>query len=116
MDSSPATTDLEGRKKVRLRLRRALTVTEQECGGRPGWVVKDPVTLHYHRLDERQRFLVQRMDGASTLEEVREAYEDQFRPERLSLEELEGFAAQLVAGGLVESESPQAGKSLFERG
>src|SRR5207245_6328920 len=34
---------------------------------------------------------------------------------RLTLEDLEGFAQQLLTAGLAQNESPQAGKQLFDR-
>src|SRR5260370_40495972 len=87
---------LQGRKQIRLRLRRNLLIVEQQEAGQTRYVIKDPVSLRYYRLDERQRFVVGQMDGRLTLEEIQKAYEDAHRPDRLPLEELEGFAAQLV--------------------
>src|SRR5262249_21738433 len=43
------------------------------------------------------------------------AFETRFRPERLTLEDLEGFAQQLLTAGLAQNESPQAGKLLYDR-
>src|SRR5262249_6535400 len=50
-----------------------------------------------------------------TLEEAQKAYEREYRPERLKLEDLEGFAQQLLTAGLAMSDSPKAGKQLYER-
>ena len=52
--------------------------------------------------------------AAHTLEDAQKAYETQFRPDRLKLEDLEGFAQQLLNGGLAQNESPRAGKQLFD--
>jgi len=108
-------TDLERRKKVRVRLRPNLIFSEQSDGARTCCVVKDPVSLRYFRLEERQRFVAEHMDGSRTLEEIQRAYERFFRPERLPLEEMEAFAAQLLRNGLAVNESPLAGRLLFER-
>jgi putative peptide zinc metalloprotease protein len=110
------TAQLAGRKQVRIRLRRNLHCTEQRSQGQTVYVLKDPVTLAYFRLDEGQHFVCGLMDGRHTLGEIQTAYEKQFRPQRLSLEELEGFAAQLLHGGLAENESPLAGHLLHRRG
>jgi putative peptide zinc metalloprotease protein len=107
--------NLRGRKQVRLRVRKNLIVVEQHDGEQPVAVLKDPVSLRYYRLDARQRFAVNLMDGTRTLEEIRQAYERAFRPDRLSLEELEDFAAQLLTGGLAETDSPLAGQVLFQQ-
>src|SRR5262249_2958188 len=59
-------------------------------------------------------FLLQLMDGSKTLDDAQKAFENRFRPERLKLEDLEQFGQQLLTMGLVQNESPQAGKLLFE--
>src|SRR5581483_2195347 len=41
-------------------------------------------------------------------------FEKRFRPERLTLEDLEQFGQQLLKAGLVQNESPGAGKQLFD--
>jgi putative peptide zinc metalloprotease protein len=107
--------DLRGRKKVCLRLRPNLECVPQGDRGQPVHVLKDPVSLSYYRLDERQHFLVSLMDGARTLDEIQKEYEKRFRPDRLPLEELEAFAAQLVNGGLALNDSPLAGRLLYEQ-
>ncbi len=106
---------LERRKQVRLRLRPGLVISLQENGTRQCFVVKDPVTLRYFYLEANQRFIVQLMDGNHSLAEIQKAYEEQFRPERLSLDEVEAFASQLLESGLVHNESAQAGKMLYQR-
>ena len=55
------------------------------------------------------------MDGKRTLDDAQKAYEKRYRPDRLKLEDLEGFAQQLLTAGLAQNESPQAGKQLFDR-
>src|SRR5438105_11612771 len=111
----PAATDVERRKKVRLRLRRDLEIAPQKYEGRTYYVVKDPVSLRYYRFKEQEQFLIQLMDGAHTLDDAQKEYEKRFRPERLTLEDLEQFGQQLLTAGLAQNESPQAGKQLFDR-
>jgi putative peptide zinc metalloprotease protein len=115
MAPTTAAGDLEARKKVRVRLRPNLAFVPQQTGAGMCYILQDPVSLRYFRLDEKQRFVVDRLDGTQTLEEIRAAYEQRFRPDRVTLEELEGFAAQLLDGGLAQTDSPQAGPRLFER-
>ncbi|MFO0925506.1 MAG: HlyD family efflux transporter periplasmic adaptor subunit [Gemmataceae bacterium] len=110
-----AASDLQGRKKVRLRLRRNLLVVPRTEGGRTTYVVKDPVGLRYYRLDERQQFVLTLFDGNRTLEDVQRLYEAARRPDRVTLEELETFAAQLVNNGLAYNEAPQAGPLLWQQ-
>src|SRR5262249_14942082 len=107
--------ELERRKKVRVRLRTDLEIAPQRYEGRTYFVVKDPVSLRYYRFKEDEHYLLQFMTGRHTLDDAQKAYEKRFRPHRLTLEDLEGFAQQLLNAGLVQNESPRAGPHLFDR-
>ena len=107
--------DLERRKQVRLRLRPDLDIAAHKYEGRTFFIVKDPVSLRYYRFKEQEHYLLRLMDGRHTLDEAQQEFEQQFRPDRLKLEDLEAFGQQLLTVGLAHSESPQAGKQLFER-
>src|SRR5437588_2012971 len=115
MEKQTPASDLERRKKVRIRLRGDLGINPQKYEGRTYYVVKDPVSLRYYRFKEQEHFLIQLMDGDHSLDDAQKEYEKRFRPERLTLEDLEGFGQQLLTAGLAQNESPQAGKQLFDR-
>src|SRR6516164_9805892 len=108
-------TDVERRKKVRLRVRQDLDIAPQRYEGRTYYVVKDPVSLRYYRFKEQEHFLIKMMNGRHTLDDAQKEFEKRFRPDRLTLEDLEGFGQQLLNAGLAQNESPQAGKQLFDR-
>src|SRR5262249_39096710 len=103
------------RKKVRLRIRKDLGITPQKYEGKTYYVVKDPVSLRYYRFKEQEHFLIHMMDGSHTLDDAQKEFEKQFRPERLTLEDLEGFGQQLLNAGLAQNEAPTAGKQLYDR-
>ncbi|NBO92204.1 MAG: hypothetical protein EBV06_07795 [Planctomycetia bacterium] len=115
MAAAAPASELERRKKLRITLRPDLAIEEHRYEGRKFYVVKDPVSLRYYRLKDNERFLLRYLDGKKTLEEAQKAYEREYRPERLRLEDLEGFAQQLLQAGLAMSDSPKAGKQLYER-
>jgi putative peptide zinc metalloprotease protein len=115
MEKAAAASELERRKQVRIRLRGDLQIDPQKYEGRTYFVVKDPVSLRYYRFKEQEQFLLQYMDGRRTLDEAQKEYEKRFRPERLTLEDLESFAQQLLTAGLAQNESPKAGSQLFDR-
>lgn len=115
MDSDPLAIDRERRKFVRLRLRPDLILTDQRYEGRVCCVLKDPVSLRYYRFDERDTFLIHMFDGSRSVEEVREAFEERFRPTRLSLEDLESFGQTLLKSGLAYHDQPAAGRQLLKR-
>ncbi len=105
----------ERRKSVRLKVRPDLQIYEQKYEGKTYHVVKDPVCLRYYRFNKQEYFVFQLFDGDHTLEQIRDRFEDEFKPHRLEYQDLEAFARQLVTAGLVQHEQHGAGKHLFER-
>src|SRR5436305_11357142 len=114
MKETPAS-DLERRKKVRLRVRPDLGITPQKYEGRTYYVIKDPISLRYYRFKEQEHFLIQLMDGTHTLDDAQKAFEKRFRPDRLKIEDLEQFDQQLLSAVLAQHDSPRAGTRLFGR-
>src|SRR5436305_14717954 len=115
MQAEAPVSDLERRKMVRLRVRGDLGITPQKYEGRTYYVVKDPVSLRYYRFKEQEYFLLNLMDGEHTNDQAQKEFEKRRRRARLTLEALEHFSQQLLTAGLVQNESPQAGKQLFDR-
>src|SRR4051812_4920335 len=115
MEKMTPASELERRKQIKIRLRRDLSIEPQKYEGRTFFVIKDPVSLRYYRLKDNEHYLLQFMDGKRTLDDAQKAYEKHFRPERLKLEDLEGFAQQLLTAGLAQNESPKAGQQLYDR-
>src|SRR5262249_28449104 len=107
--------DLERRKQVRLRIRGDLGITPQKYEGRTYYVVKDPVSLRYYRLKEKEHYIINLMNGRHTLDEAEKAFEMGFRPERWALEGEEQGGQHFLRGWLAENESAEAGKQLFDR-
>jgi putative peptide zinc metalloprotease protein len=105
----------ERRKAVRLKVRPDLQIFEQKYEGKTFHVVKDPVCLRYYRFNQQEYFVFQLFDGEHTLEQVRDRFEDEYKPHRLEYQDLESFARQLVTAGLVQHEQHGAGRHLFER-
>jgi putative peptide zinc metalloprotease protein len=106
----------ERRKQVRIELRRDLQLIPQRFEGKQHYVVKDPIRLRYYRFQEREHFLLHLLDGAHTLHDVQQAYEQRFRPERLPLEAVEQFVQQLVTSGLAHSGSTASSRESLNRG
>src|SRR5260370_5991918 len=115
MKNPTPASDLERRKQVKVRMRGDLDIASQKYEGRTYYVVKDPVSLRYYRFKEQEQFLIRFMDGKHTLDEAQKEFEKRFRPDRLTLEDLEHFGQQLLTAGLAQNESPQAGQQLFDR-
>src|SRR5262249_20778811 len=107
--------DLERRKQLRIRIRPDLDIEPHRYEGKVFYVLKDPITLRYYRLPEKEHLLLRYMDGKHTLEDAQKAYEQEHRPERMELEHLEAFAQQLLTTGLAISESPRSAQLFYER-
>jgi putative peptide zinc metalloprotease protein len=104
----------ERRKQVRLKIRADLGITEQRYEGKRSYVVKDPVSLRYYRFSDQEYFVVKLFDGRHTMEEIQKEFEKEYRPQRLTHEDLEAFARQLLTAGLVQHESSRAAEELLE--
>jgi len=115
MDTENLNDPAERRKSVRLKVRPDLQVYAQKYEGKTFQVVKDPVCLRYYRFSKQEYFVFNLFDGEHTLEQVRDRFEDEFKPHRLEYQDLEVFARQLVTAGLVQHEHYGAGKHLFGR-
>ncbi|HEV3144299.1 MAG TPA: site-2 protease family protein [Gemmataceae bacterium] len=102
------------RKQVRLKVRGDLVINTQRYEGKTCYVVKDPVSLRYYRFNEQEYFVVKQFDGRHTMEETQKEFETKFRPNRLTHEDLEGFARQLLTAGLVQHESASAAEELLQ--
>ncbi|CAN5132269.1 hemolysin D [soil metagenome] len=115
MDTSLLNNPVERRKAVRLRVRPDLQITEQRYEGKVFHVVKDPVCLRYYRFNKQEYHVFHLFDGQHTMEQVKNEFEEEFKPHRLEYNDLEGFARQLITAGLVQSETPGTGKHLYQR-
>src|SRR6266542_2709652 len=84
-------------------LRGDLVVSRQSANGTVNFVVKDPATGRFFRFRETEGFILQQLDGGTSLPVVRARVEGTFGA-TLSLSNLEGFVARLRALGLLADE------------
>src|SRR3989304_7750026 len=88
-------------RKLPIRKRPDLRARKHRYQGRTYWVVKDPVGLQYYRFHEEEFAILQMLDGAISMDEIKERFEDEFRPQKITLEELQQFLGMLHRRGLV---------------
>lgn len=103
------------RRKIKVRMRPDLRIKEQRYGGQRYFIVKDPVSLRYYRFREEELYLLKQLDGKRTLDDVRHQFVEKFRPQRISVVELEKFVGQLLYSGIATADTPQIGQRLYER-
>jgi putative peptide zinc metalloprotease protein len=96
-------------------MRPDLPVERQRFGGRAWWVVKDPLGLNYFRFREEEFAVLEMLDGATSIDEIRAAFERRFAPQRITAGEIQAFVSRLHTSGLVIADLPGQGEALYER-
>lgn len=92
------------RRPVPLRMRADLQTETMTFRGRFYWAVKDPISLRYHRLREEQYFLLTKLNGTRTLEELQHMLQMEYPHTHWGLTELQSLISDLHDKRLVSSE------------
>lgn len=83
--------------------------------GRSYWIVKDPVGLKYFRFQDEEYFILERLDGTRSLDNIKDEFEAEFPPQKITLEELQSFIGQLHQSNLIVVGVPNQGHELLKR-
>ena len=102
-------------RKMPVRVRSDLTAKRQKYHGRSYWVVKEPVGLNYFRFQDEEYAILQMINGYRSLDEIKEKFEEEFPPQKITLEELQQFVGMLHRSGLIVASVPGQGRQLRER-
>jgi len=102
-------------RPLRLRKRGDLRAQRHRYLGRFYWVVKEPISLKYFRFQEEEFAILQLLNGRRSLAQIKEQFEAAFPPQKVTLSDIHQFVAQLHRSGLVISDAPQQGQSLYRR-
>ncbi len=102
-------------RKLSLRKRPDLIAKRERYQGRSYWIIKDPVGLHYYRFQEEEYFILNLLDGATSLQDIKEAFEAEFPPQKIKFEEVGQYLGTLHKAGLVISDSAGQAFHLLER-
>lgn len=103
-------------RPLRLRRRPDLESRRHRYDGRAYWVVKEPVGLNYFRFHEEEFAILNMLDGQTSLQHIRETFQSEFAPQRISLQDLQQFVGMLHRSGLVISHAGGQGRQLRRRG
>jgi putative peptide zinc metalloprotease protein len=103
-------------RPLRLRKRADLVASKNFYDGRTYWVVKEPVGLNYFRFHEEEYAILSMLDGNTSLQTIREKFQAQFAPQRITLQDLQQFIGMLHRSGLVISNAAGQGRQLRRRG
>ena len=101
-------------RPVGLRCRGDLVTNRQVHEGQAWYVVKDPISLHYFRFRPEEYALLEMLDGDASLDDLKENFEEQFPPRRITVDEVSRFVGTLHRSGLVIGDRPGQGPQLNE--
>ena len=102
-------------RPLTLRMRPDLNARRHRYHGRTFWVVKEPVGLNYFRFHDEEFAILCMLDGRSSLDEIKEEFETQFTPQKITFHDLLQFVGMLHRSGLVISEATGQGHQLVKR-
>jgi len=102
-------------RELGLRMRADLTFSAQRYGHERVWAVKDPVALEYYHLREEEHTILTMLDGRTSLEQLRERYDELMAPRRITHAELHGYLATLHRYGLLVADALGQGEQLLVR-
>ena len=102
-------------RRISIRKRADLVARRQHYLGRTYWVVKEPIGLQYFRFQEEEFAILNMLDGDISLDEIKERFEDEFPPQKITLDELQQFLGMLHRSGLVVANVPGQGRQLNKR-
>ena len=86
-------------RRLPIRMRPDLSAKRQQYLGKSYWIVKEPVGLNYYRFQDEEWAILQMLDGQTSLDEIKERFEEEFPPQKITLEELQQFLGMLHRSG-----------------
>jgi putative peptide zinc metalloprotease protein len=96
-------------------MRPDLVVRKQRWQGREYWTVKDPLTLKYYRFEAEEFAILKMLDGCSSSDAIREQFESQFAPQRISGPQLQHLLTMLHRSLLLVADANGQGDELLKR-
>lgn len=111
---SPSATAVEDRP-LQLRQRPDLTIVPAVYQGEPSWIIKDPVSLKYHRLREAEMLVLQMLQGDTSLRRIQARLRSRFPTQRVGLAELQHLIGHLYQAGMLISAAAGQGRQLLRR-
>src|SRR5262245_41487968 len=98
-----------------VRMRPDLAVRRHRYHGRPYWVVKEPIGLKYFRFQAEEFAILKMLDGHTSYQQIKERFEAEFAPQKITLQDLQHFLGMLHRSGLLVSNAPGQGLQLKRR-
>ena len=104
-----------GERVIPLRRRPDLDCRSFGAGQREYWRIKDPLSQRHYELGREEFFVLEQLDGNTSVEQIQRACQRQFAPQRVSLARLLSFISRLHAIGLLVCDAPGQHVQILER-
>ena len=102
-------------RKLPLRMRPDLSMRFHKYQGKPYWVVKEPIGLKYYRFQEEEFSILQMLDGTVSFQDIKDRFEKEFAPQKITLGDLQHFIGMLHRSGLLITGADGQGRQLKKR-
>lgn len=102
-------------RPIAMAMRRDLVVRRQRWQGREYWTIKDPLTLKYFRFENEEFAILSMLDGATSIDAIRERFEREFAPQRISAAQLQHLLTMLHRSNLLVAHAAGQGAELWKR-
>ncbi|MFO0260168.1 MAG: site-2 protease family protein, partial [Planctomycetota bacterium] len=106
----------EPQAAIKLKMRGDLSAVRQLYQGVEYWVVKEPLGQKFYQFPPNVYYILQQLDGQTSVEQVLDRYHKQFAPKRLDRDQLQQLLQRFHKDGLVVSEVSGQGTELLRRG
>src|SRR3954468_20033382 len=102
-------------RPLAVHMRRDLVVRRQRWQSREYWTIKDPLTLKYYRFEEEEYAILSMLDGQTSSDAIRERFERDFAPQRLTATQLQRLLSMLHRSNLLIANAAGQGDALLAR-
>jgi putative peptide zinc metalloprotease protein len=102
-------------RRLPLRMRPDLSVRYHKYQGRPYWVIKEPIGLKYYRFQEEEYSILRMLDGDCSFDDIKQRFEREYAPQKISLQDLQHFIGMLHRSGLLVTDAEGQGMQLRKR-
>ena len=102
-------------RPLAVQMRRDLVARRQRWQSREYWTVKDPLTLKYYRFEEEEFAILSMLDGQTSSDAIRERFERDFAPQRLTAPQLQRLLSMLHRSNLLIADAVGQGDALLAR-
>lgn len=102
-------------RPINLTARNDLIIQEVIFQGDTSWVIKDPLSLKYTRLQTAEYEVFQMLDGSATYESIKRALDRKFPDRIVRYDDLQSLISSLHRSGLLISDNAGQATPLLER-